>query len=91
MRTTVQAFIDQIKNVRKEAEERSARLNKRGIKRIFDVGNRISFFIPPSEKEAETMEPKHLLVIQYRGPVNVIRKLSDTMFQLEFEGKTYYR
>ena len=91
MRTTAQAFIEQIANVRKEAAERSARLRKRGIKRTFNVGDRVSFFIPPSEKEAKTMgrKPKHLL--QYRGPVNVVSKLSDTTFQLEFEGRTYYR
>ena len=45
MRTTAQAFIEQIANVRKEVEERSARLRKRGIKRTFNVGDRVSFFI----------------------------------------------
>ena len=51
----------------------------------------MSFFIPPSEKEANSMgrKPKHLL--QYRGPARIVRKLSGTTHQLQVEGRTFYR
>ena len=91
MRTTAQAFIEQIENVRKEAAERSAEQKRKGIKRTFDVGDRVSFFIPPSEKEANVMGRKVKHLLQYRGPANIVQKLSDTTFQLEHEGRSYYR
>ena len=91
MRTTAQAFIEQRENVRKEAAERSAEQKRKGLKRTFDVGDRVSFFIPPSEKEAKIMGRKVKHLLQYRGSANIVSKLSDTTFQLEFEGRTYYR
>ena len=91
MRTTAKAFVQQIENVRKEAAERSALQNRRGAKKTFTEGDKVSFFIPPSEKEAKEMgrKPKHLL--QYRGPAVVTRKLSPSTYEINFEGRTFYR
>ena len=91
MRTTAQAFVEQIENVRKEATERSAEQKRKGLKRTFDVGDRASFFIPPTEKEVNVMGRKVKHLMQHRGPANIVRKLSDTTFQLEFEGRSHYR
>ena len=91
MRDTANAFVQQIENVRKEAAERSALLNRRGTKKEFAVGDRVSFFIPPTDKEVKEIQrkPKHLL--QYRGPAQVVKQLSKSTYQLTFEGRTYYR
>ena len=91
MRATANAFVQQIENVRKEAAERTALLNRRGSKKEYAIGERVSFFIPPTEKEAREMQrkPKHLL--QYRGPASVVEKLSSSTYQIIFEGRTYYR
>ena len=91
MRDTAKAFIEQIEKVRREAAERTAELSKKGMKRVYKEGEKVSFFIPPSEKEANDMgrKPKHML--QYRGPATIVERLSNTSYQLEFEGRTYYR
>ena len=56
MRATANAFVQQIENVRKEAAERTALLNRRGSKKEYAIGERVSFFIPPTEKEAREMQ-----------------------------------
>ena len=91
MRETANAFIKQIENVRKEAAARTAELNKKGMTKVFKENDKVSFFIPPSEEEANSMgrKPKHML--QYKGPAIVVKRLSTTTYQLEFEGRTYYR
>ena len=62
------AFEKQISLLRHEAAERSAKQNSKGVKTVYEVGHEVSFYLPPSEKEAEAMgrKPKHLM--QYRGP-----------------------
>merc|ERR1711907_381428 len=54
-------------------------------------GDEVSFYIPPTEKEALVMgrKPKHLL--QYKGPAFVVEKLSDTTYRIQFEGRNYNR
>jgi len=91
MRETARAFEIQLFNVRTEAAARNALLKKGQFTRSFKVGDEVSFYLPPSEKQAEQMgrKPKHLL--QYKGPALIVRKLSDTTFQLDFEGRTYFR
>ena len=91
MRETAEAFKTHINNVRTEAAERNAELNKRGVGTKYKVGDEVSLFIPPSEKEAKAMgrKPKHLLY--YRGPAFVTKVLSNSTYQLEFEGRIYYR
>ena len=91
MRTTARAFEQQIQNVRKEAAAANAELLRKGTKKVFEVGDEVTFYLPPTEKEALNMgrKPKHLL--QYRGPAFVTKRLSDTTYCLEFEGRKYYR
>jgi len=59
----------------------------------FRVGDKVTFYLPPNEREALSMgkNPKHLL--QYRGPGIITRVLSpnNTSFELKYEGRTYRR
>ena len=91
MRATARAFEQQIHNVRREATAANAELLKKGAKRSFKIGQEVSFYIPPSEKEAKQMgrKPKHLL--QYRGPAFITEKLSSTTYQIKYEGRKYNR
>ena len=89
MRTTAEAFEQQIHNVCKEAAAANAALLRKGIKRAFEVGDEVSFYIPPTEEEALVMgrKPKHLL--QYKELAFLTKKLSNTSHQIEFEGRKY--
>ncbi len=91
MRTTARAFEQQIHNVRKEATAANAELLRKGPKRTYEVGDEVTFYLPPSEKDALSMgrKPKHLL--QYRGPAFVVDKLSATTYRIEYEGRKYNR
>ena len=91
MRATARAFEQQIHNVRKEAAEENAKLLRKGSKKKYEVGDEVSFYLPPTEKEALAMgrKPKHLL--QYRGPAFVVEKLSASTYRIEFEGRKYNR
>ena len=91
MRTTAEAFVEQVKNVRREAAEKNADMNKGGLKRSFKVGDKVSFFIPPTAKEAQAMgrKAKHLLF--YKGPAIIVQRLSNSTYELDYQGLTYYR
>ena len=91
MRDTARAFEKQIQNLRTESTRSTAAVNAKGTSKTYSVGDTVSFYIPPTEKEAKNMgrKPKHLL--QYRGPATVTKVLSDTTYQLDHEGRTYYR
>ena len=91
MRASARAFEQQIHNVRREATSTNAELLRKGPTRSFRVGQEVSFYLPPSEKEAMQMgrKPKHLL--QYKGPALVTQKLSSTTYQIEYEGRKYNR
>ena len=58
---------------------------------MWEIGYPSSFHPRKREKEANSMGRKVKHLLQYRGPARIVEKLSDTTFQLEFEGRTYYR
>ena len=91
MRDTAKAFEKQIQNLRQEAAERNAALKRKGVRTMYKVGDEVSFYIPPSEKEAKSMgrKPKHML--QYRGPAFITEVLSNTTYELDYEGRKFYR
>ena len=68
-------------------------LNKTGHKFDYKVGDRVVFFIPPSQKEAQKAgtEAKHLL--KYRGLAVIVESLSKngTHYRLLYKGRNYER
>ena len=73
---TYQQLWSNVKVVEKVITVRS--LNKRGFTKItYRVGDRVTFFLSPSQKQTQTLEknPKHML--QYAGPGFITRSLSD--------------
>ena len=91
MRDTAKAFEKQIQLLRTEAAERNAALNSKGPGATYKVGDKVSLFLPPTEKEAKEMgrKPKHLLT--YKGPAKITKILSKSTYQLEYEGRVFYR
>ena len=57
----------------------------------FDVGDQVSFYIPPSKPETikKSKKGKHLL--QYRGPAEITRVRTPTTYDLEYHNRKYSR
>jgi len=62
-------------------------------KHTYKVGDKVTFFRPPSEAEAKIAgrKPKHLM--QQHGPAVITKELSSnhTTFRLQYKGRTYER
>jgi transposase InsO family protein len=91
MQHTAKAFEKQIYQLRKEAAERQAMLARKGARVNLKVGDEVSLFLPPSEREAAAAgrKVKHLLF--FRGPAIITKVLSNTTYQLDYKGRVYFR
>jgi len=89
------AFAESLQQIKAIEKVRAAeRLNSRGFaKREFHLGDRVTFYLPPSQEQAQKLgkNPKHCL--QYAGPALVTKSLSDngTAWRLRWNGRTYNR
>ena len=88
------AYAEHLANVKAcEKALRAQRLNAKGFSRHeYQIGDRVSFYLPPSQKQAQRMgkNPKHML--QFAGPAEIVEALSDhgTAWRLLWNG-THYR
>ena len=89
------AYAETLANV-KAAEKALAanRLNAKGFaKHEYSVGDRVTFYLPPTQKQAQNMgkNPKHML--QYTGPGEITQSLSDnkTSWEILYNGTRYKR
>ena len=75
------------------AQERAEALNDRGVKYDFKVGQKVSFYYPPTQKEAKSAgrKPKHFS--HFRGPAIIVASLSsnDTTFRIKFNNRYFER
>ena len=93
--TAASAFNEIISNIK--AVERSNAANKMNSYgesiQDFKQGDRVTFYLPPNQKEAQLMgkNPKHML--QYHGPGVIERPLSDnnTSFAIRYNNRLYKR
>ena len=89
------AFNEVISNIKAYERANAANnLNAYGRPlREFAVGDRVTFYLPPSQAEAEKMgkNPKHML--QYQGPGIITEALSNnnTSFAIKCNNRTYKR
>jgi len=70
------------------------KLNSKGkSKHLYKVGDKVTFYRPPSEKEAKTAGRKAKHIMQHRGPAVITHELSPnhTTFRLKYKGRTYER
>ena len=91
MKHTAKAFELQIYQLRKEAAVKRVILARKGSNIKFKVGDEVSLFLPPSEQEAKRAgrKAKHLLF--FRGPAIITELLSNTTYELDYNGRTFYR
>ena len=94
--TSARAFQTTINNVNQltKAETAAKKLNAAGRSTIrYKLGDKVSFFKPPSEGEARraNRNPKHLL--PFCGPATITKSLSinNTTFEIEYQGRLYER
>ena len=93
--TAASAFNEIISNIKAYERANAAnKLNAYGQPRSdFAVGDKVTFYLPPNQKEALRMKknPKHML--QYQGPGIITEALSEnnTSFAIQCNNRTYRR
>merc|ERR1712078_95547 len=89
------AYAELLRNVKAvEKAQAAIRLNDKGFsKHTYQVGDRVTFYLPPSQDQAQRLgkHPKHM--IQYAGPGELIQPLSNngTAWKIRLNGRTYKR
>ena len=89
------AFNEHIANIKAvERVNNANKLNSYGQPITeFQIGDKVTFYLPPNDKEAARMgkKPKHML--QYQGPAVITESLSpnNTAFKIKMGGRTYRR
>ena len=74
-----------------EAQERADKANATGFQHDFKVGDKVSFFIPPTAKEAEELGRKAKHLAHFKGPATITHRLSPTTYALTYNESTYGR
>ena len=92
---SARAFMESLTNVKKvEKALASIKLNADGSsKHTYQVGDRVSFYLPPDDKKAQKMGRKRKHILQYTGPGVIAKQLSPnaTSFRIEYKGRSYNR
>ena len=90
--TTAKAFEEIAKMTQtRERQQTATKANAKGASKTYKVGDKVTFFIPPTAAQAKVAgrKPKHLP--NFRGPASVVEILSETTYKLEYRGRTYKR
>ena len=86
------AFANTAARLREQAQRETARKLAQGGRRItFRVNDRVSFYLPPTAREAQRRGRKAKHLQWYRGPATVVKILSPTTYELEYKGARYKR
>ena len=92
MQTTARAFTQIIKQLQtQDATQRAMKANEKGRNHHFDIGDKVSFFIPPTATEAAKRGRKAKHIAHFKGPARIVAKHSPTTFTVEYNGSTYGR
>jgi len=89
------AFAESLEQIKAIEKVRTAeRLNSRGhAKRTYHVGDRVTFYLPPTKEQAQRLgkNPEHCL--QFAGPGIITKALSEngTAWRLNWNGRSYNR
>ena len=92
---SAEAYAQHLANVKQVEKAIAAnRLNSKGQpKHEYKIGDRVTFYLPPSQKQAQAMgkNPKHML--QYAGPGEITESLSPngTSWKIIWNGREYQR
>ena len=89
------AYAELLASIKAVEKAKAARaLNARGHAKVtYRVGDRVTFYLPPTQRQAQTLgkNPKHIL--QYAGPGRIVRSLSErgTGWEISWNGRRYQR
>ena len=93
--TSVNAFVESIKNVKAvEKAQTAMKLNSDGTSKIeYKLGDKVGFFLPPSKETAQRMNKKKKHVLRYVGPGELVESLSPngTSWRILYKNRSYYR
>ena len=74
-----------------DKQTRADAANKTKQKQTFKLGDKVVFYIPPTQKEAQERGRKVKHLAYYRGPATITQVRTPTTYSLEHEGKKYAR
>ena len=81
-----------IENLRRHDKAMRARASNDNTRhQQFQVGDKVSFYIPPSKPETVQQQKKGKHLLQYRGPADITRVRTPTTYDLEFSNRKYSR
>ena len=93
--TSVTAFNECIANVKAvEKAQAAIRLNANGTSKItYNIGDQVSFYLPPDDTTVKKMGKKRKHILQYCGPAEIVEVLSpnNTAFKIRYKGRFYKR
>ena len=92
---SARAFMETLINIKAvEKAQASIRLNADGSSKInFQIGDKVSFYLPPDDKTVKKMGKKKKHLFQYSGPGEIVESLSPngTSFRILYKGRHYNR
>ena len=92
---SVNAFVEHMNNVKAvEKAQTAIRLNADGTSRIqYRIGDKVGFYLPPSDEAARAMGKKKKHLLQFVGPGEIVEVLSPnhTAFKMRYQGRHYQR
>jgi len=77
-----------------EKAQTAIRLNADGTSRIqYRIGDKVGFYLPPSDEAARAMGKKKKHLLQFVGPGEIVEVLSPnhTAFKIRYQGRHYQR
>ena len=87
---TARAFEELARQAQLRARaEQADKANSKGGSANLEVGDKVSFYIPPSAAEAQRAGRKMKHLPHFRGPAEVVKVLSGSTYELEHQGRRY--
>ena len=92
MQTTARALAKILSQQQaQEAQQRADKANEKGFQHTVKAGDKVSFFIPPTAKEAEELGRKVKHLAHFKGPAQVVKQLTPTTYAIKYNGAMYGR
>merc|ERR1712115_56146 len=92
MQCTAKACIKVMSQLRQhDKQARDDKANNTRQKQTFKVGDKVSFFIPPTASEAKRRGRKVKHITHYRGPATITNVRTPTTYDIVHNGKKYAR
>ena len=92
---SVNAFMEHIQNIKAvEKSQAAIKLNADGTSKIeYNIGDKVAFYLPPSDETVKAMGKKRKHILQYVGPGEIVESLSpnNTSFRIKYKNRHYER